>query len=71
MQITDIIMETSTIYTVELEENVFVDVKHIGNCVYVMQCEDGYEAYDSNGNSFEYHFDEEAVIEFVKNTICE
>ena len=37
-------------YSVELEEDVFVDVKHIGNLYYVMDCEDGYRAYNSDGN---------------------
>ena len=53
-------------YTVELEEDVFVDVKRIGNLYYVMDCEDGYRAYNSDGNSFDYYFNEDEVIEFVK-----
>lgn len=53
------------IYTVELEEDVFVDVKCTGNLYYVMQCEDGYEVYNSDGNTFDYHFNEEEVLKFV------
>lgn len=56
-------------YTVELEEDVFVDVKCIETFYYVMQCEDGYEAYNSDGNTFDYHFNENEVLEFVKNNI--
>lgn len=55
------------IYTVELEEDVFVDVKCVGDLCYVMSCEDGYEAYNSDGNTFDYHFNENEVIEFVRN----
>ena len=54
------------VYTVELEEDVFVDVKYIGNLCYVMSCEDGYEVFNSDGNTFDYHFNENEVIEFVK-----
>ena len=54
-------------YSVELEEDVFVDVKHIGNLYYVMDCEDGYRAYNSDGNSFDYYFNEDEVVDFVKS----
>lgn len=54
-------------YTVELEEDVFVDVKCVGDLCYVMMCEDGYEAYNSDGNTFEYHYDANEVVEFVKS----
>lgn len=54
-------------YTVELEEDVFVDVKCTEDLCYVMQCEDGYEAYNSDGNTFDYHFSENEVVEFVRN----
>jgi len=54
-------------YTVELEEDVFVDVKCTGDLCYVMQCEDGYEVYNSDGNTFDYHFSEDEVVAFVKN----
>lgn len=53
-------------YTVELEEDVFVDVKRIGNLYYVMDCEDGYRAFNNDGNSFDYYFNEDEVIDFVK-----
>lgn len=53
-------------YTIELDNDVFVDVKHVGNLYYVMDCEDGYMTYDSNRNSFDYHFNENEVIDFVK-----
>lgn len=53
-------------FTVELEDDVFVDVKAIGALYYVMLTDDGYSAYDSNGNSFDYRFSEEDVIHFVK-----
>lgn len=58
-------------FTVELENNVFVDVKCVGNLFYVMSCEDGYKVYDSNGNTFDYHYSENDVIEFVKQQIKE
>lgn len=54
-------------YSVELEEDVFVDVKRIGNLYYVMDCEDGYRAYNSDGNSFDYYFNEDEVVDFVKS----
>ena len=54
------------IYTVALDVNVFVDVKCVGNLCYVMSCEDGYETYDSDGNTFDYHYDERSVIRLVK-----
>lgn len=60
-----------TFYTVELEEDVFVDVKRINDLYYVMDCEDGLRAFDSSGNSFDYNFNENEVIEFVKSEIVE
>lgn len=54
-------------YTVELENDVFVDVKYVGNLCYVMDCEDGYKVYNSDGNTFDYHFNKDEVVEFVKN----
>lgn len=54
-------------YTVELEEDVFVDVKCAGDLYYVMTCEDGYDAYNSDGNTFEYDYDEDEVVAFVKS----
>lgn len=56
-------------YTVELEKDVFVDVKCIGDLCYVMDCEDGYEVYDSNGNTFDYHYNKYEVINFVIETM--
>ena len=55
-----------TFYSVELEEDVFVDVKHIDGLYYVMDCEDGYRAYNNDGNSFDYYFNEKDVLKFVK-----
>lgn len=67
MKIADVFNDNGEVfYTVELEEDVFVDVKHVGCLYYVMDCEDGYSAYNSDGNSFDYHFNEDEVIEFVK-----
>lgn len=54
-------------YTVELEEDVFVDVKCDMDLCYVMDCEDSYEVYNSDGNTFEYHYNADEVIEFVKS----
>jgi hypothetical protein len=54
-------------YTVELENDVFIDVKYVGNLCYVMDCEDGCKVYNSDGNTFDYHFNENEVVEFVKN----
>lgn len=56
-------------YTVELTDDVFVDVKQVDRLLYVMQCEDGYEAYNSDGNTFGYYFDEKEVVEFVKGEL--
>lgn len=68
MRIRDIYEDNGyLIYTVELEEDVFVDVKYIGNLCYVMDCEDGYEVYNSDGNTFDYHYNVDEVIAFVKN----
>ena len=58
-------------FTVELENNVFVDVKCVENLCYVMSCEDGYTVYDGNGNTFDYHYSENDVIDFVKKLIEE
>lgn len=57
-------------YTVELEANIFVDVKCIGELCYVMACEDGYEVYDNNGNTLDYHYDIEKIIKIVKQYNC-
>ena len=57
----------SAFYTVELEEDVFMDVKCVGDLSYVMSCEDGYNVYNSDGNTFDYYYNEDEVIEFVKN----
>ena len=54
-------------YSVEMADDVFVDVKRIGNLYYVMDCEDGCRAYNSDGNSFDYRFNESEVVNFVKN----
>lgn len=54
-------------YTVELEKDVFVDVKRIGDLYYVMDCGDGFEAYNSDGNTFSYYFSDGEVIRFVRN----
>ena len=56
-------------YQIELEENVFVDVKCVESLCYVIDCEDGYQVYDNNGNTFDYCYDECEVLEFVKE--CE
>lgn len=58
-----------SIYTVELEKDVLVDVKCVGNLCYIMSCEDGYEAFNSDGNTFDYHFNEKDVIEFVRKVV--
>ena len=54
-----------SIYTVELEPGVSVDVKRVENYYYIMQCGDGYEVFDDNGNTFDYSFDREKVLDFV------
>ena len=56
-------------FTVELEEDVFVDVKRIYGLYYVMDCEDGYRAFNRDGNSFDYNFNENEVVAFVKHAI--
>lgn len=68
MRIKDIYEDNGySVYTVELEEDVFVDVKYVSSLYYVMDCEDGYEAYNNNGNTFDYHYNKNEVVEFVKN----
>lgn len=69
MRIAEIFEDNGALfYTVELEEGVFVDVKYVGNLCYVMSCEDGYEVYDSNGNTLDYCYSEDEVIEFVERS---
>lgn len=58
----------ATFYTVELEEDVFVDVRCSNGCYYVMDCEDGCEVFNSDGNTFDYHYDANEVVEFVRAT---
>lgn len=55
------------LYTVMLEPGVYVDVKRMikGLC-YVMDCGDGYMAFDDSGNTFDYKFDTDDVIGFVE-----
>lgn len=66
MKITNIYDDNGALfYTIELEDDVFVDVKCVGNLCFVMDCEDGYKAYNSDGNTFDYHFNENEVLEFV------
>lgn len=57
----------SKIYSIELEPGALIDVKNIGDLWYVMSCGDGYEVYDENGNTFSYQYNENEVIDFVKN----
>ena len=60
--------KNESIYTVELEPEVYVDVKRIESHYYIMQCEDGYEVFDDNGNTFDYFYDKEIVIRFIKES---
>lgn len=70
MKVVDKYIDNGTLfYTVELEENVFVDVKCVGDLCYVMDCDDGYTTYDNNGNTFDYHYSEYDVVEFVRETM--
>lgn len=57
------------IYTVELEDDVFVDVKCVGDLCYVMSCGDGYEVFNSDGNTFDYHYNEKDIIKFVMEAL--
>ena len=59
----------SYIYTVELEDDVFVDVKCIGDLCYVKQCGDGYEVFNGNGNTFDYYYNQKEVIKFVMEAV--
>ena len=55
------------IYTVELEPGVYVDVKRtVNGLCYVMDCGDGYMAFDDNGNTFDYKFNTDDVVRFVE-----
>ena len=54
-------------FTIQLDEDVFVDVKVIGDLCYVMQCEDGRMAYNSKECSLDFAVDEKAVIALVKS----
>ncbi len=70
MRIVDRYKDNGALFcTVELEDGIFVDVKCIGNLCYVMNCGDGYEVYDNNGNTFDYHYNEYEVVEFVSEII--
>ena len=72
MRITDISNENGElVYTVELEDDVFVDVKSVGDSATIMDCGDGYNVYNSDGNTFDYNYNEEDVIEFVKHQITD
>lgn len=54
------------IYTVELEPEVYVDVKRtVNGLCYVMDCGDGYMTFDDSGNTFDYKFDTDDVVGFV------
>lgn len=69
MQIVDKYEDNGALfYTVELKANVFVDVKCDMDLCYVMDCEDGCKAYDNNGNTLDYSFNEDEVIEYVKHS---
>jgi len=70
MTITSIceLSKTEVIYTVELEPDVYVDVKRVGNLYYIMSCEDGYNFYNSDGNTFDYYCDESAILKMVQST---
>ena len=68
MRIVDVWKDDNETYcTIELEEDIFVDIKKCedGFC-YVMQCEDGYETYNNDGNTIGYYFDENKIIDFVR-----
>lgn len=55
------------LYTVMLEPGVYVDVKRtVNGLCYVMDCGDGYMAFDDNGNTFDYKFDTDDVVGFVE-----
>ena len=58
-------IDGALICTVELEEDVFLDVKRVGNLFYAMSCEDGYEVYNSDGNSFDYYYNAADVLQLV------
>ena len=62
--------ENESIYTVELEPGAYIDVKKAKDYYYVMQCEDGNEVFDDNGNTFDYFFDKEIVFRFIKEVEC-
>ena len=62
-------IDGALIYTVELEEDVFVDVKRVGNLFYAMSCGDGYEVYNSDGNTFDYHYNCSEVLKFIIENI--
>lgn len=55
-----------TFFTIQLAENVFVDIKVIGSLRYIMQCEDGRMAYNDRGDSLDYEFDEDVLIALTR-----
>ena len=57
-------------YTIELNKNIFVDIKFVNNLCYIMSCEDGCLTYNNSGNSCYYSFNEDEVINFVKKEIA-
>ena len=55
------------VYTVMLEQGVYVDVKRtVNGLCYVMDCGDGYMTFDDNGNTFDYKFNTNDVVSFVE-----
>ena len=58
--------DESLVCTIELENEVFVDVKCIGNICCFLERENGYLTYNSNGKSFDCIFNKNEVIAFVK-----
>ena len=57
------------IYTIEVEENVLIDVRVDENIYTFIPTDDGGIAYDYNGNSFDYYYNALEIIDFLKKTV--
>ena len=69
MRIVKMDLNNDFLYTIELEENVLIDVKFNKDEYKFICTDDGYSAYDWNGNSFDYNFNALEVINFLKNQL--
>lgn len=58
-----------SIYTVEIANNRYVDVKIKTYFAYIMQNEDGSLVFDEDGNCYNYAINENEIVRYVVNTL--